>query len=195
MISLTLATLMYLPLGATPEETYTEAFQTASQNGRPMMVLVGAQWCPACQQMEKNTLPQMRERGLLRRVVFALVDVDREREIGRSLTAGGPIPQLILFRRTRQGWENHRLIGGQTIPDLEQFINEEVTASEADQKALAKSAAPKTPSKPQIKPASLSKERADPKPVAKPASAKQAGQASSDKKQAAANEQPRSNRG
>jgi thioredoxin-like negative regulator of GroEL len=186
---------MYLPLGAAPEETYTEAFQTASQNGQPMMVLVGAQWCPACQQMEKQTLPQMRERGLLKRVAFALVDVDREREIGRTLTAGGPIPQLILFRRTREGWSNNRLIGGQTIPTLEQFINEEVAASEADQKVLAKSAAPAAAAKSQIKPASLSKERANSKPAAKPAPAKQAGQASSDKKQTAANEQDSSNSG
>jgi hypothetical protein len=145
--------------------------------------------------MEHNVLPQMRERGLLKRVVFALVDVDREREIGQSLTAGGPIPQLILFRRTREGWENRRLIGGQSIPTLEEFINTEVAASEADQKALAEAAASQKASKSQIKPASMSKEKADPKSAVKPTPAKQAGQAAPDKKQASADEQKLSNHG
>ena len=191
MISLTLATLMYLPLSATADESYAEAFRTAQENGRPMMVLVGATWCPACQQMEKQTLPQMRERGLLKRVVFALVDVDRDRDIGQSLISGGPIPQLILFRRTREGWANRRLIGGQSIPTLEQFVNEEVAASEADQKSLAKSATAKTESKAKIKPASMSKDAAPAKSV----QPKQADEPAPQKKETAADAAKPFNRG
>jgi hypothetical protein len=132
--------------------------------------------------MEKQTLPEMRERGLLKRVVFALVDVDEDRDVGQSLVSGGPIPQLILFRRTREGWTNHRLIGGQTIPTLEQFINDEVAASEADHKTLAKAI---VKAKAKIKPASLSKETPTGKPASKAAPAREANQPAADKKQTA----------
>ena len=131
MISLTLAAILHLPLLATPvdepaAETYAEAHRQTVETGRPMVVMVGAEWCPACKQMENKVLPQVRERGLLRKVAFALVDLDRERELGQKLIAGGPIPQLIAFRRTANGWEHNRLVGGQSLETIEEFITQEV---------------------------------------------------------------------
>lgn len=131
VISLTLAAILHLPLLAAPVdgsavETYAEAHRQTVETGRPMVVMVGAEWCPACKQMENAVLPKVRERGLLRRVAFALVDLDRERELGQKLIAGGPIPQLIAFRKTANGWEHDRLVGGQSLEQIEEFINQEV---------------------------------------------------------------------
>lgn len=181
MISLTLATVLCMPFAATPSETYAEAHRINEETGRPMVVLVGAEWCPACQQMEKQIVPKMRERGLLKRIAFALVDLDRDRELGHTLTSGGPIPQLIFFRRTRDGWAQHKVIGGQSLEAVEQLVNEEIAANSVEMKALAKASA-KDAAKTPAKPASLSKGVAEPK--AKPA-AKQASAASAEKKQAA----------
>jgi thioredoxin-like negative regulator of GroEL len=136
---LTLAAILQLPL-LVPTESYAEAHRQTLQTGQPMVVMVGAEWCPACKAMEANVLPEMRSRGLLRRVAFALVDLDRDGEIGRKLTAGGPIPQLIVFRKTANGWKNRRLIGNQPIETVEEFISEDVQASEAEHAAVKKTA-------------------------------------------------------
>jgi len=148
---LTLAAILQLPLAVTTE-SYAEAHKQTLQTGRPMVVMVGAEWCPACKAMEANVIPQIRKGGLLRRVAFALVDLDRDGEIGRKLTAGGPIPQLIVFRKTPEGWKNRRLIGNQTVEAVEEFINQDVAASEAE-RANVKKADAEAKKKPQVAPA------------------------------------------
>ena len=140
MTCLTVAAILQLPLLATTE-SYAEAHRQTLQTGRPMVVMVGAEWCPACKAMEANVIPEMRSRGLLRRVAFALVDLDRDGEIGRKLTDGGPIPQLIVFRKTAQGWKNRRLIGNQPIETVEEFINEDVADQDTERKAAKSTAA------------------------------------------------------
>ena len=151
MTYLTLATILQLPL-LVPTESYAEAHRQTLQTGRPMVVMVGAEWCPACKAMEANVIPQIRKGGLLRRVAFALVDLDRDGEIGRKLTAGGPIPQLIVFRKTTDGWKNRRLIGNQSVETVEEFIGQDLTATETEQ-AAAKKAASVKKAKAQVAPA------------------------------------------
>lgn len=131
MTCLTLAAILQLTL-IVPTESYADAHRQTLQTGQPMVVMVGAEWCPACKAMEANVIPEIRSRGVLRRVAFALVDLDRDGEIGRKLTAGGPIPQLIVFRKTANGWKNRRLIGNQPVEAVEEFIAEDVKASEAE---------------------------------------------------------------
>lgn len=138
MTSLTLATILQLPFLATATETYADAHQKTVETGQPLVVMVGADWCPACQMMEHQVIPVARQRGIFRRVAFALVNVDRDREVGQNLTNGGPIPQLIVFRRTADGWARTQLIGAQTVEQVEQFISTEVAQSDADHKMLAK---------------------------------------------------------
>jgi len=143
--SLTLATILQLPFLATTTENYADAHQKTVETGQPLVVMVGADWCPACQMMEHQVIPVIRQRGIFRRVAFALVNVDRDREVGQNLTKGGPIPQLIVFRRTPDGWARTQLIGAQSVDQVEQFISTEVAQSDADHKALAKTdKAPKT---------------------------------------------------
>ena len=53
---------------------------------------------------------------------------DRDHDIGAKLIEGGPIPQLIVFRKTPFGWRNRRLIGNQSVETVEEFINQDVAA-------------------------------------------------------------------
>ncbi len=168
MTALTLTALLQVSVLATGAETYADAHRITAETGQPMVVMVGADWCPACQAMEQNIIPQVRQRGILRRVAFAIVNVDRERELATQLTAGGPIPQLIVFHQTTTGWRRRVLIGGQTVETVESFIGEAVQANVA--------VAPKPQAKPDAKPAAGPATAAQ-KPavksiVAQPASAK-----------------------
>lgn len=80
-------------------DTYKEAHRVTTATGKPMVVMVGTDWCGPCQMMKKKILPRVREGGLLRKVAFAIVNADRDRELAEKLTDGGPVPQLVMFRR------------------------------------------------------------------------------------------------
>ncbi|HIQ22263.1 MAG TPA: thioredoxin [Planctomycetes bacterium] len=117
-------TLVYAALLATSPESYAQAHQVSTTTGRPMLVMVSASWCTACRQMEVEVLPKLRRRGLFGRVVFAVVDVDKERKLAEKLIQGGPIPQLILFRRSGRTWFRRRLIGRHNVETVEAFVDD-----------------------------------------------------------------------
>lgn len=124
MTGFAVASVLQFCLAASPGHSYTDAHRETTETGRPMVVMVGAEWCAACKVMEGSVIPKVQQRGLLRRVAFAVVDVDRQRELGRQLTRGGPIPQLLMFRRTASGWRLSRLVGRHDVRAVEQFIDE-----------------------------------------------------------------------
>ena len=99
------AIIAKVALAATPAaETYEAAHKVTTETGMPMVVMVSTDWCPPCQVMKKTVLPKVREHGFLKRVAFALVNPDRNSKLAENLTGGGPIPQLIMIRRTSRGW-------------------------------------------------------------------------------------------
>lgn len=106
------------------EESYAEAYRDAMATGTPMVVFVSTQWCPPCQTMKKHILPEVRKRGVLNQVCFAQVDPDVDRGLSQQLIGGGPIPQLLMFRNTAGGWLRRKLVGGQSVASVEQFIHE-----------------------------------------------------------------------
>ncbi len=128
--------------GATLDaQTYAEAYRATTENGKPMIVMVSTDWCPPCQTMKKTILPRVRERGLLKKVAFAMVNPDRDGELAKKLIGGGPIPQLVMFRKTADGWKQRKLVGGQSVESVEQFIKEGLAQDEAEKKAAKKAEA------------------------------------------------------
>lgn len=126
MTTLTLATVMHAVLMGTGTEgaTYAQAYRQAVADGTPMVVFVSTEWCPPCQQMKKHVLPEVQQRGILNKVVFTMVNPDRERTLSQALIGGGPVPQLLMFRSTSTGWMRRKLVGGQSVSSVEQFINQ-----------------------------------------------------------------------
>lgn len=171
MTGLGLTALVQLAMLATSgEETYADAHRATNETGRPMVVMVTADWCAACQQMKNDVIPQCRQRGLLRRVAFAIVNLDRERDLGTQLTAGGPIPQLLVYRRTGEGWRMNRLIGGQSVEAIEDVIKEaEASAKTAKdiktEKAVKSDKVDSTAKKEASSPAKETSEKTVAKPV------------------------------
>ncbi len=135
MTSLTLALLLHVSAVAAGSDSYTQAHRATTKTGKPMVIMVSAEWCGSCQTMEKTVLPQIRKRGLLKKVNFAMVNIDRQRTLARKLTGGGPLPQLVMFRRSGKGWLRRRLIGGQSCKTVEKFIEQGIARDEATKKA------------------------------------------------------------
>jgi len=132
--SLTLAAIVHVSLLAGGESTYAQAHKITSETGKPMVVLVSAKWCPACQTMKDNVMPQVTRKGILGRVSYTVVDLDKERKLGSQLTKGGPIPQLIMYRKGRDGWLRRRLIGGQSVTSVSKFIDQGIKLDEEEKK-------------------------------------------------------------
>ena len=76
----------------------------------PLVVLVGADWCPACRRMKK-ILPQAASAGTLGEVEFAYVNTDRQPELADRLLQSGSVPQLIRLEKTAAGWVHGKVMG------------------------------------------------------------------------------------
>jgi thioredoxin-like negative regulator of GroEL len=120
--------LQQLVLAASPS-AYHAALQEAHEEQRPLLVLVGADWCPGCQVMKHHTLPGMARRGALRTVSFVAVDTDADAELAKQLMRGGSIPQLIVFSRKPDGeWHRDQITGEAPDADIQSLIARAVKA-------------------------------------------------------------------
>jgi thioredoxin-like negative regulator of GroEL len=121
-MSMAITVCLELVTLATSGESYAEAFKATMDKGCPLVVMVGATWCPTCQQMKRTAIPEVKRQGILQKVAFAHVDLDEEQQLGTRLIDGRPVPQILMFRKTDQGWRLGRLVGGQDAKAVEKFI-------------------------------------------------------------------------
>lgn len=123
MTTLLMAVVLQTTVGAgTGEKTYAEAYYQSAQTGRPLVVLLGAQWCPACVKLKTSVMPQVAENGGLAGVELAYVDIDKEPALARQLVKGTSIPQLVRFDRGPKGWQSRHMIGAQSPAKVAQFL-------------------------------------------------------------------------
>jgi len=99
------------PIPDSQQFAYSTAYHQSLNTRQPLVVIVGAQWCPACRKLENEVIPKIKEAGLLSRIAFAVVDYDAETKVAQQLTRGGPIPQVLVFWHSDNGWKSDRLIG------------------------------------------------------------------------------------
>jgi thioredoxin-like negative regulator of GroEL len=102
--------------------TYAEAYQEASETGKPLLVMVTATWCGPCQNMKATVLPEIRRRGILNEFSFGVVDVDQERRLVQQLGGTGPIPQLVCYRQGKGQWYRSKMIGNRGADQVEEFL-------------------------------------------------------------------------
>ena len=116
MLSLVLVTALVTVAGTSPSthHNYAEAYRKSQIEGKPLMVIVSAQWCPACHTLKDTTIRDLETSGQLSEVNLAVVDRDVQPELARQLMREQRIPQIIMFSRTDNGrWERSQLIGYQ----------------------------------------------------------------------------------
>src|SRR5262245_66521268 len=78
-------------------QTYEQAYEDTQTSGKPLVVLVGADWCPGCVSMKTGVMPRMQSGGHLGQVNYAQIDTERESELAGQLMRGNSIPELIVF--------------------------------------------------------------------------------------------------
>ncbi len=119
MLGMTLTVCLQASLMATAAtpvaETYEGAYKEAHATGKPLVILVGADWCPGCRTMKQSVIPALKQSGDLANVSFASVNTDQDRELAGKLMQGGSIPQLIVYKKTETGWQREQVTGARSV--------------------------------------------------------------------------------
>lgn len=122
MAGLTLGLLAQILFLAPGQGDYTSAYRQTEANGQPLLVLVGADWCPGCVTMKHSVLPQLGRAGKLRSVNVALVNTDTQSHLAGQLMRGGAIPQLVVFAKTETGWHREQITGAVNEATVEAML-------------------------------------------------------------------------
>ncbi|MEO1524052.1 MAG: thioredoxin family protein [Planctomycetota bacterium] len=111
---------------------YAEAYKESVDQHKPLMVVVGAPWCPACNVLKETTIEPMAKTGELDAVSVAVLDRDSNPELVKQITKGEKmIPQIIMFTRTPNGaWKRKRLMGYQPKQPVRNLIRSAVSRSQ-----------------------------------------------------------------
>jgi thioredoxin-like negative regulator of GroEL len=129
-----LATLLVLqqPILAANPVSYQAALKDAQAQQRPLLVLVGATWCPGCQAMKQTVLPSVERNGGMRDVTFTTVDADSDRDVASQLMRGSSIPQLIVFAKMPGGkWHREQITGETSATEVKSLIARALAAQKA----------------------------------------------------------------
>jgi thioredoxin-like negative regulator of GroEL len=132
MLPLTLNILLQLAAANPNGQDYATAYQQTMETGRPLVVLIGADWCPGCRQMKQTAIPEVERQGGLRKVEYAYINSDHQSKLAGQLMQGASIPQLILFRKTESGWRRQQLTGAQSPTAIQKFLSEGESAEVAE---------------------------------------------------------------
>lgn len=123
MMSLTLSLILQASIAAAGDPTYAAAYNKTAATGQPLVVLIGAEWCPGCVTMKRSVMPQLARQGGLNNVAVAYVNTDQQRELAQQLMRGGSIPQLVMFTKTQSGWSREQLVGAHSASETQAFLN------------------------------------------------------------------------
>ncbi len=128
-IHLTLNILLQAAALTAGGQDYATAYKETQESGRPLVVLVGADWCPGCRQMKNATMPELERTGGLSNVTVAYVNTDHEGSLAGKLMKGSSIPQLIVYHKTDAGWKRQQLTGAHSASDVQALLERAAEAS------------------------------------------------------------------
>lgn len=89
-------------------KSYKEAYNKAVAEKRPLVVLVGATWCPSCIKMHDESWHEIvKEEG----AVYVAIDYDADNEVATKILSGNSIPQIVVYKPNKDNWICDRRIG------------------------------------------------------------------------------------
>jgi thioredoxin-like negative regulator of GroEL len=111
--------------GESIQQDYADAYKRSVAEDKPLMVVVGAPWCPACNVLKDTTLEPMVESGELDAVSLVVINRDEDPELVQKLTAGErTIPQIIVYSKEQSTgrWQRRKLVGFQPRQPVRSLI-------------------------------------------------------------------------
>ena len=101
--------------------SFETAYQNAKATGRPMLVVLGAEWCPGCVVLKNQTIPEAQRRGGLRNVELTHIDIDVRKDIAAKLQRGPMIPQVVRMDWNGESWKVKRFNGVPNVESVQAF--------------------------------------------------------------------------
>lgn len=123
LITLVVAALVAPAISSAQEPLdYKTAYSNAQAGDKPLLVLITATWCPPCQEMKRNTIPELMRKEAFKGFHYSTVDLDKEEKLARELIGKRGVPQLIMFEKQEGKWIRRYLRGAQTAQTVEAFV-------------------------------------------------------------------------
>ena len=105
------------------EQSYAQAYTESLEEKKPLLVVVGAPWCPACRVLKESTLKSMAKTGELDDVSLVVINRDENPTLAAKLSLGEKtIPQIILYTPGENGWKRRNLRGFQSKQPIRSLI-------------------------------------------------------------------------
>lgn len=102
---------MLLCVQAQEFPTYEEAYAQAERERKPLLVVVSAKWCGACQVLKRDTILPMRQDSEFKDAVVCIVDKDDRPELAAQIMKGDKLPQTVVFSKQPSGWKRVSVVG------------------------------------------------------------------------------------
>ena len=103
--------------------TYAYAYAETLKTGKPLVILFVSESCPACHDARVSVL-DLRQRGVLDRVAFAEVDINKQPAVAKSAMAARLVPQWVYFRKSASGgWKFGYTVGAKPTASMLKFFN------------------------------------------------------------------------
>lgn len=105
-----------------PRDDYATAYAAAQHTGKPLIVLIGAKWCPPCCQARQHE-PVFRRLGH-----YAHLDVDRDGQFAAKIRGALPMPVLLVYRwqQAKREWRVEQRLSG--LDKIEAWIAQKTEA-------------------------------------------------------------------
>ncbi|GIW97596.1 MAG: hypothetical protein KatS3mg111_0929 [Pirellulaceae bacterium] len=122
MVRMAILLLSVMGTQGQEELKYEAAFEKADRENKPLMIVVGASWCPACQILKRETIATMHRRGELEDVVITMVDRDQRPELAEKLMRGQTLPQVIVYKKSDGQWKRFSVVGMQSVERMRELL-------------------------------------------------------------------------
>ena len=123
MVHVALAFLLAVTAGGKSTPDYETALAESQQEGKPLVVLIGAPWCASCQVMKRETIEPMVASGKLENVVVTFLNKDERPELAHQLMKGETLPQIVVFAKQTGGWKRFSLTGMQSQSRMAELLD------------------------------------------------------------------------
>lgn len=96
------------------QQNYADAYRQSVDEEKPLMVVVSAPWCPACNVLKESTIKPMANSGELDNFSVTVINQDDDPELAKELTEGEKmLPQIIVYTKDNGRWKRRKLMGYQ----------------------------------------------------------------------------------
>lgn len=102
--------------------SYEEALQQAQKDNKPIMIVVGAKWCAACEMMKRETIEPMKADGKLNDVIVTYLDKDQRPELAQQIMKGETLPQIVMFSKEKDQWRRIAVTGLQNKERMQELL-------------------------------------------------------------------------